>query len=121
MSASTALAAAAVFNLLCTGQEMSTIGNSDHESERFSVVYRVNLTEKRYCSDDCRETLQLYSVSPTEILFNYIKRPNGYQISTSVKRESGAYAYIFDTPDGYHMKTGVCKRAPFTGFAKPKF
>ena len=120
-----ALQAVAAFNLVCTGTMI--MGSAAHEYEplegRFTTTIRVDLTSRRWCDGECRETAPLVRVTPTEIVFAEL-RPGGGSPSGgthSVNRESGAYLYASRAGPVFLSHTGTCRRAPFTGFPARRF
>ena len=120
MSAALAVAAATAFNLVCVG----TTYSGGTQRTAFSLDLRVDLETQRYCMDDCRQTLPIRSVTPTEIFFE-----NGPTSSSvivrRVNRESGAYFSEVKTDlvmIKFHSTSyGRCEPAPFTGFPTRKF
>lgn len=121
------LAAAAVgttFNLLCAGTMVSGLEKGgklvDRKNEEHVMSFRVDLARKRWCDgEDCRSSVEIYSVSDTEIWFQ--KERGDIYIDSVVDRETGKLNYqmrMFGI--GIDMQ-GTCRLAPFTGLPERKF
>lgn len=124
------LAAAAVqpFNLNCTGK----LTEYPNWTKPFSLVYRVDLSQKKWCEGDCRRTFDFVEISPSRLT---LSRERTYTVSgenfiiTYIDRVTGEYKsfsvvyktrYSIDTRKEW---SGQCERAPFTGLPPvvPKF
>ena len=122
MSVAGIIAAAAAFNLICSGTQMTNTGQPGSvEQEPFTVVYRIDLEERRWCIAGCTETQLLQSVGETEIVFKRRETQTGDFFDMSVNRESGDYVSLIKFGSRNVIRTGNCKRAPFTGFPSRKF
>lgn len=121
-----ALAAAAAFNLICSGTTHSSKGFAENYPDApFNEVYRVNLTSKRWCSRECTETQPIFEVTPERIVFEQDIRGDYDDTGRFVNRENGVYAYrdrrLIGSDIFLTWTRGSCKRAPFSGFPARKF
>lgn len=113
------------FDLLCIG---SLARNNLDSPSLFSKLiekdavrhYRISLTDKKWCGEDCRETEDLHSVSSNEIVLKDAKGP-GYEISISINRESGTMLYRRVIGSEVEGMIAECKPMPFSGFPKKLF
>jgi hypothetical protein len=129
MVAAAAVAAAAAFNLVCSGTiaagSMSDLVNPQKKTP-IEVVYRIDLHEGRYCTGDCASTLPIYRVTDAQIVFQFSEdKDAGTDSLEMVNRESGEYLsrsrFFGLTPPAFIMTQGTCEKARFTGFPARKF
>lgn len=138
MSAGT-LAAAAVFNLLCTGQlirysavaapgagvaeTLQTIitPRPTGETRPFSMEYRVDLRRKRWCFDRlCDVTFAFDKVSQVELLLDTSADPvRGPR--TAIDRETGGYLHRVMRVGGFDEVRGKCIKRRSPGLPSPQF
>jgi hypothetical protein len=121
-----AAAAAQVFNLNCTGES-----SGFQERKSFSLVYRVDLSRKKWCVGECRRLDDFVEIGPTHLTFEKKERITPWAVTYEIKtvdRETGKYVseHIVDQNRGYQARkewSGQCERLPFTGFPsfKTKF
>ena len=113
------LAVIAAFNLVCTGT-LRIDGRSIPET----MTFRVDLEARRYCLDDCAETLPIAAVDDGVITFED-SREGAFSLVRTVNRESGRlYDHFWTSLDGREAETtttGTCTSAPFTGFPSQRF
>lgn len=124
-----AMQAIAAFNLVCTGTSFwgeTRPLQMPENREPFRAVIRVDLEAGRWCIDQCETTMPLRSVSNTEIVFRASEDSAGDTLMTA-NRESGEFLdrmrLIGAGSTGMYitMRTGICERAPFTGFPQRRF
>lgn len=127
-----ALAAAATFNLVCTGS-YTTKSIYTEKSEPFNTEYRIDLDKSMYCDGECKAPRPLAKIAPTEIYFldKTVDTPSEKSLNSMwVNRETGVFTGVFthknprDRLSILIMKwDGKCERKPFTGFPtfKTKF
>jgi len=121
-----ASAAAAVFNLVCTGTTFIGVGLDAIKKQNqtpYSETFRVDLNAERWCYGKCETTAHIYRVSPTMIMLKLEQDEKiGSESFISLNREDGS---IIDRTRGIGtfivMNTGKCQPAPFTGFPARKF
>jgi hypothetical protein len=92
--------------------------------EPIDASFRIDLTEGRYCSGECKETKPIYRVTQTTIILDFVRTPDdkGSERIEKVSRESGSYVSQLWYDGQTSMVTlGACSPAPFTGFPKRKF
>lgn len=117
-----AAAAAAAFNLVCTGTV--TVAGGDRDGARpYRTAYRIDLASGKYCEGDCRLVRDIAEVQPTRITLdergNVAPGSSDYSINV-IERDSGAQTIL--TASGrrgamlYVKSTGRCESQPFTGF-----
>jgi hypothetical protein len=126
MGASLALAAAAAFNLVCSGTETysDNMAPSSARERPFSVTYRVDLNAGRWCSGECPETLAIYRVTERQITLtsNEAQRKNTVDwIHIDINRESGRLSADTVLKTSFYIRDGQCRPAPFAGFPTRKF
>lgn len=116
------LQTALTFNLICTGTMVTAGGAQGNGSQPSRIEIRVDLSSRRFCYDDCRETQPIYSVSGTEIILRNETIPSeSFSYFHRVNRESGA-SFSSVRMDGVTItSTGRCEPAPFTGFPARRF
>lgn len=116
------LAAAAAFNLICTG----TVSHKDYfseGSEPFSRVLRVDLGAGKYCEADCGALFDIHEVQPAMIRLRKeeIDTPRERRfLDVTVDRETGRYSGLSTSGLGRGIIIieweGKCERAAFSGF-----
>ncbi|QUM74595.1 hypothetical protein [Sphingopyxis granuli] len=120
MTTTAFLAMAATFNLVCTGTHVQTKNNSVVPDTQFTHAFRVDLDSGRYCRASCEQTLPIFQVTDTQIVFTRLER-DAILIEVRVSRESGFYSAISNSPSGTGWSQGTCTKEPFTGFPARKF
>lgn len=127
-----AAAAAAAFNLICSGTTEKTDINGSR-SEPYSVTYRVDTSAKLWCTDEgdaCKAPQKLAEISAAFITFSdtTTDTPQEYfRYVDQVNRETGRHQSLTTSGRGEFIRItkqeGQCQPAPFAGFtkAKPKF
>jgi len=123
-----ALAAAATFNLVCSGQR-TTDSLAGKEQEPYNTTYRIDLTAQKWCEGDCKGLQNISEVQPTQLILSDSKVDGLSQRSLLVNRidrESGIHSIVstYSNPrirgSTIIMKyDGACRKLAFTGF--PKF
>ena len=123
-----ALAAAAAFNLICSGTMTSDkLGHMADESIKpFSETYRVNLASKRWCYRACTLTQPIVEVTAERIVFERDERGEYNDTISFVNRENGVFSYRYrsgfiGSDVSVILQQGKCERQPFTGFPVRKF
>lgn len=120
-----ALQAVAAFNLVCTGTSRSGPfpgGDlSQPGGEPFTITYRVDLEQGRYCAGECITTEAIAEVTDTEITFHRVPITDRGGSRILVNRETGRYVHIEVVKDDATVYQGDCQRAPFTGFPQRRF
>ena len=119
--------AASSFNLVCTGTAYH-VDKLFAPAERknvhpFEVIYRVNLTTKRYCQGPCTTTSSLAEVSETSIVF-VLDQNQSYDSMIFANRDNGNYINRqrwYGENVEVNLASGKCQRTPFTGFPTRKF
>lgn len=113
----------AAFNLICTGTISSgKLFDFTTPSTEVSLVLRVNLDAKRWCSGDCYKTAPIYETTATNIVFTHSEDKNGDKIF-AVNRENGEFtdrtrSWLINWVS---LTQGKCERSKFTGFPSQKF
>lgn len=111
-------AAAATFNLVCSGNALVWFNGKSH-TEAYESTFRVDLRAGRYCAADCEETKAIQRVTPTEIVF--LSRSDPEFREMKVNRASGAYQNVAHDGRGGQSFRGQCQRRAFTGFPTRQF
>lgn len=107
------------FDLHCK-DKLRTIDNGRRSTSQIDRVYRIDLGSKRYCTDECKESYALTSITPTEI--KYSVSGGGISSSFTINRESGHLISTTDWGSGDpDLEMGTCVKAPFSGLPAAKF
>lgn len=119
-----ALQATLAFNLVCSVNSEATSTNPafpPYTARRdVTVTLRVDLQQRRWCVEECRETMPIVLMTETEIWFHL--GPIGTSTGERyVNWESGAYVDNQYWDDRTFRATGRCEPAPFTGFPQRRF
>jgi hypothetical protein len=131
-------AAAAAFNLFCTGQMMTystevppTARLSEKinallepkpsgRSSAFQAEYRVDLTRGRWCFHDvCERSFPFEQVTDAELVLIFSTARAGPTIT--INRETGAYYRRANQSGGYTEVRGECTRRATPGLPKRRF
>ncbi len=127
MSVSLLVQSLMAFNLICTGNSMTTQdGRLQRGLRPMSIVYRIDLDANRFCSDACEATRPIASVTYGDIVLeDEVARVGGEVIYRTVSRESGNYFGSREAKVGRKLKrvimVGTCEPALFSGFPIRKF
>lgn len=111
------------FDLQCSGTK--TIKSLWVEkAEQYTIVYRINLGEKKWCEGECKAINDFHAIQPGFLTF----RANVGNISSGhdrVDRETGAHMRGETVQGGRGVDSkvvwsweGQCERAEFSGFPK---
>jgi hypothetical protein len=123
-------AAAATFDLLCTGTSYTSPPGQTKEVEApYEKLYRIDLTANRYCEDLCYEIRPIYSVQPASLELEHKEMdalPAGIKITNTINRITGGHEILktrsistrYGPMDEMDMWLGKCARQPFSGFPK---
>ena len=122
------LAAAATFNLTCTGtMESKTIFGE--ETEPYSYTYRMDLDAQKWCDGECKALFPIHAIHPTEIELQYDKSSSPSEeklTANSIDRETGRQSILATSKNPRDPRSiliikweGMCEKSDFTGF--PKF
>lgn len=118
-----AIAVAAAFNLLCTGDERTAEfqnGSIVTKSRtKYTSAYRIDLDKRRWCAGDCTQTAAIIEISDSSISLVNTKEP--FETLLNLNRETGEMIYRLRIGDVVTLRMGQCERAPFSGFPTPKF
>jgi hypothetical protein len=112
------------FNLECAGT-VDVIYIGGQSSAPYKRVLRIDLAAKQWCADQCAAVEPIASVQPNLLILRDVTRdtPREYwRESESVNRVTGGHSSrASDHPTGRAGRSsfseGICKLAPFTGFA----
>lgn len=112
--------AVAAFNLVCSGTStIREVKRTEAQTTPYHAVIRVDLSQRRYCLDRCRETFPLAAVSPSQIVLQDGPILGG-TVHHAVDRKSGRYTLHVNAelgPNGFeNLSEGTCERATFGGF-----
>jgi hypothetical protein len=120
-----AAAAAALFNLVCTGTR-HTESVYHKKNEPFSYTYRFDLDRKIFCDGDCHATRPIPAVLPTRLRLTDDRVDNAAMsvsdfvyIDRQTGEFHGTYTYVsMRDRNGLLLieSTGHCERVDFTGF-----
>jgi len=112
------LAAALAFNLTCTGTERSgPLGLAIPESSArpFEISYRLDLDQRRWCSEACGETEALAGVVLAQILLRDRHGPEGSHVII-FDPATGRLTDTLNHGDRMVLRHATCAREDFTGF-----
>ena len=120
-----AIAAAAAFNLVCSGTEWAGTKPADKDpynkatGKPFTDTYRVNLERGRWCFNTCDTTSPIQQADEANILLDSATDPDlksGRLIRVS--RETGQLVHRVAIGDYAFIRIGKCEAGPFTSFPK---
>jgi hypothetical protein len=120
--ASAAPAAAPTFNLTCAGT-MTKIFWAGGGDEPYRTVFRIDLTRRLWCSDECLNTLRIASFDARRIVLQDRDKPGDF-LSNVINRQTGEHhslmSYDFHArgePEPFTVNwEGHCEPSKFTGF-----
>lgn len=123
MIAGLALAAAAAFNLSCSGESYyykQLLGPKEGVTPYHTTI-RIDPDRRRWCHDECESTLDMVEVSDRYLVF--IKEVRGTLDDTDfiVSRETGRLFRRTRLGEFVSISEAQCERAPFTGFPARRF
>jgi hypothetical protein len=95
------------FDLDCAGDS----GEATH--------YRVDLTARRWCWDECMTTDQIQKVEASRITFKKEDTPSN-DVWNWVDRTTGEWFQGMKSAEISVSSHGTCRAAPFSGFPKTK-
>jgi len=113
-----ALPVALAFNLICSGTLRSGpvgLALPEQDGERFTIVYRIDLDARRWCSDACEAVEPLAAIVEGHILLRDRHDPGGSSVVTVVP-EWGRFTDTLIEGSTATLRSGTCEPHPFTGF-----
>ena len=113
-----ALQAALTFDLDCAGPERAgPLGLALPESEArpWQTSYRIDLDQRRWCSDDCVQTEAVGGIVLARILLRDRHGPEGSHVII-FDPATGLLTDTLNRGDRMVLRHARCTRAPFTGF-----
>lgn len=121
-----AAAAAAAFNLSCSGTLETQDFYRGKASEPYTNTYRIDLGAGKYCESDCKVIHVIHEVQPAYIMLeppddtDTVTKKRFYR--STINRETGRQETLLTSGRGADvliMKwSGQCTRQEFTGFPK---
>lgn len=119
-----AVAAAAAFNLVCSGTITTTSLEKHGETQPYSYTYRVDLGKKKFCESACTAIRDIYEIQPG---FIQLEKPVDIDTVTEkrfdngeIDRQTGHQQILMTSgreADILIMKwDGNCVKRPFSGF-----
>jgi hypothetical protein len=106
------------FNLICSGtMRTGPIGLAlpEQDGEPFTIVYRIDVDGRRWCSDDCGDVEQMDSIVGGQIVLRDQHDSDGSDVITIFP----AARRFTDTEIAGNtatLRSGTCDAGPFTGF-----
>ena len=113
-----ALPVIAAFNLICSGTLRSGpvgVALPEQEGEPFTIVYRIDLDARRWCSDACEAVEPLASIVEGHILLRDRHDPDGSDVVTIIP-EWGRFTDTRIEGNTATLRSGTCVPQRFTGF-----
>lgn len=113
-----ALQAALAFNLACTGTERAgPLGLALPESAAtpFEAHYRIDLDQRRWCSDACAETEAVGDIVLARILLRDFHDAQGSHVII-FDPASGVLTDTLNHNDHMVLRRATCRREAFGGF-----
>lgn len=121
-----AAAAAAAFNLICTGTVQSTSATG-RTATPYSMTYRIDLSQGKWCDGECAAPRDLARVLPTQLVLqddNEDSPRRREMMVVQIDRDTGAHRIFATSGIGVAAIVmrweGRCQRAPFSGFPSPR-
>ena len=117
-----ALQTIAAFNLACAGTlRTGPIGLAlpEQEGEPFTITYRINADDRRWCSDECETVEPIAAIVQGLILLRDRHEASGSHTITITP----ANARFVDTlieGNRATLRSGQCEPRDFTGFPQPR-
>lgn len=108
----------AAFNLACSGTMRSgPIGLAlpEEEGEPFTIVYRIDLDGRRWCSGECDTVEPLASLAGGEIVLRDRHDPAGSSVVRFLPG-TGRFTDTLIVGNTATLRSGTCEPAAFTGF-----
>jgi hypothetical protein len=118
MPVTIALQAALAFNLACTGTERAGplgLARPDDAATPFAASYRIDLDQRRWCSDACDETEEVGGVVLAQILLRDQHDPEGSHVII-FNPATGLLTDTLNQGDRMVLRRATCTRENFTGF-----
>ena len=113
------VAAAAAFNLVCTGTVTTWSKTQEAKDQAWEDVFRIDLESQRWCRGACEETRPIDRMTATELILASRLPLEG--VTLKINRESGRLTETFRLDDHQSRGKALCKRTDFGGFPKPLF
>jgi hypothetical protein len=113
------VAAAAAFNLVCTGTVTTWSKTQPPKDQPWEDVFRVDLESQRWCRGHCEETRPIDRMTDTELVLTSRLPLEG--VTLKINRESGRLTETYRMDDFQTLGKAVCKREDFGGFPRPLF
>ena len=113
-----ALQAALAFNLACSGTERAgPLGLSvpDQPPTPFTIIYRVDMDLRRWCSHACEGTEAVSGILFGRILLRDQSRPGGRHV-IDFDPATGRLTDTLTDGDRQVLRHGTCTRQRFSGF-----
>ncbi len=112
------------FDLVCEGTtETISLALISKTSEAFAMRLRIDLDDRKYCSDDCKIVSDIADVRPEYIAFEKSVTqplPGQMMVVNQINRETGALVRYSKT-NGLSVSTkATCEPQTFSGFPVPK-
>lgn len=120
---SAAVAAAAAFNLVCSGTVTTESVFDGKTSKPYEYTYRIDLNAKKYCTDECIGLRDIADIQPMQITLSETKvdTPREHHWSyMRIDRGTGAHKGV--SASGVRASrmilewNGTCEKSEFTGF-----
>ena len=114
-------AAAAAFNLNCTGQR-EAISELGTNSEAFVHNLRIDTEQRKWCEGECKRQFDIQEVRPDIIIMKRKTEQTSLSFDTtdwSIDRQSGSYSFFYQAKGRAGItvtKKGTCEPEEFTGF-----
>ena len=113
-----ALQAALAFNLACTGTERAGplgLAVPDSAASPFAITYRIDVDQRRWCSDACDETEALGDIVFARILLRDRHGAEGSHV-IMFDPATGVLTDTLNHGDRMVLRRATCTRKDFTGF-----
>jgi hypothetical protein len=113
-----ALQAALAFNLSCTGTERAGplgLALPDSAATPFEASYRIDLDQRRWCSDACEATEEVGDIVLAQILLRDRHSAEGSHVII-FNPATGLLTDTLNQGDRMVLRRATCTREDFTGF-----
>lgn len=110
------------FDLACVGTEPVAVSPGTGKRQSFRERLRVDLVQKRFCSDACKIVRPIKSISANElVLLNEVAGRHRNLVTLSRPADGGPETFRSEYPGQNVARQGTCTRTAFSGIPASAF